>query len=350
MIRIAVDAMGGDNAPGAVVEGCLMALRERADIAVALAGRPEALEPLLSGAGALRERIDIIEARDVISMHEQPALAVRRKPDSSVVKAMEAVKRGEAQACVSAGSTGALLAGGIFRVGRIKGIDRPALASVIPSTARPYLLLDCGANADCRPEYLAQFALMGSIYMEKVKGYSNPRVALVNIGAESEKGNELSKAAYALLSQSGLNFTGNIEPRDIPAGAADVVVADGFTGNVVLKLTEGLASMLMGMIKAELMSSTVTKLGAALAKPAFRNVKKRMDYTEEGGAPLLGVRGAVIKAHGSSNATAIKNALYQAARMVEGDIVNIIEAQMNARFAARAGAAEVDGGDDNDDR
>lgn len=340
MICIAVDAMGGDNAPGAVVEGCLMALRERSDISVALAGPGDKLEPLLEGAGALRERIKIVEAPDMITMHEAPALAVRRKPNSSMVRALEEVKRGAAQACVSAGSTGALLAGGIFRVGRIKGIVRPALASVIPSTARPYLLLDCGANADCRPEYLAQFALMGSIYMEKVKGYAQPRVALVNIGAESEKGNELSKAAYALLSESGLNFKGNIEPRDIPAGAADVVVTDGFTGNVILKLTEGLAGMLMGMIKAELMASTVTKLGAALARPAFRNVKKRMDYTEEGGAPLLGVRGAIIKAHGSSNATAIKNALYQAARMVEGNIVDIIETQISALAGAEAQAAQ----------
>lgn len=328
MIRIAVDAMGGDNAPGAVVEGCIQALRERADISVILAGQSQAIEPLLAGAGDVRARIEILEAPDVITMHEAPVMAVRRKPNSSMVKALDAVKSGDAQACVSAGSTGALLAGGMFRVGRIRGIERPALASIIPSTNKPYILLDCGANADCRPEYLVQFAMMGSIYMEKVKGYSNPRVALVNIGSESEKGNELSKATYPLLEQSGLNFTGNIEPRDIPAGAADVVVADGFTGNVVLKLTEGLASMLLGMIKTELMSSTVTKVGAALSKPAFRKVKKRMDYTEEGGAPLLGAKGAVIKAHGSSNATAIKNALFQAARMIDGDIVNIIETQV----------------------
>lgn len=328
MIRIAVDAMGGDNAPGAVVEGCIQALRERADISVILAGQSQAIEPLLAGAGDVRARIEILEAPDVITMHEAPVMAVRRKPNSSMVKALDAVKSGDAQACVSAGSTGALLAGGMFRVGRIRGIERPALASIIPSTNKPYILLDCGANADCRPEYLVQFAMMGSIYMEKVKGYSNPRVALVNIGSESEKGNELSKATYPMLEQSGLNFTGNIEPRDIPAGAADVVVADGFTGNVVLKLTEGLASMLLGMIKTELMSSTVTKVGAALSKPAFRKVKKRMDYTEEGGAPLLGVKGAVIKAHGSSNATAIKNALFQAARMIDGDIVNIIETQV----------------------
>ncbi|MGI6182598.1 MAG: phosphate acyltransferase PlsX [Candidatus Fimadaptatus sp.] len=327
-MRIAVDAMGGDNAPGAVVEGCIQALRERADISVILAGQSQAIEPLLAGAGDVRARIEILEAPDVITMHEAPVMAVRRKPNSSMVKALDAVKSGDAQACVSAGSTGALLAGGMFRVGRIRGIERPALASIIPSTNKPYILLDCGANADCRPEYLVQFAMMGSIYMEKVKGYSNPRVALVNIGSESEKGNELSKATYPLLEQSGLNFTGNIEPRDIPAGAADVVVADGFTGNVVLKLTEGLASMLLGMIKTELMSSTVTKVGAALSKPAFRKVKKRMDYTEEGGAPLLGVKGAVIKAHGSSNATAIKNALFQAARMIDGDIVNIIETQV----------------------
>ncbi|MGN0742269.1 MAG: phosphate acyltransferase PlsX [Candidatus Fimadaptatus sp.] len=329
-MRIAVDAMGGDNAPGAVVEGCLMALRERADIAVTLAGQRDKLEPLLKDAGDAAGRVEILDAPDVIGMDEAPVMAVRRKPNSSMVKALDEVKRGAAQACVSAGSTGALLAGGMFRVGRIKGIERPALGVVIPSTQKPYILLDSGANAECRPEYLVQFALMGSIYMEKVKGYSSPRVGLVNIGAESEKGNELSKATYPLLEASGLNFTGNIEPRDIPAGAADVVVTDGFTGNVVLKLTEGLAAMLMGMIKTELMASPVTKVGAALAKPAFRSVKKRMDYTEEGGAPLLGVKGAVIKAHGSSNATAIKNALFQAARMVEGGVAEIIEAQVGA--------------------
>ena len=330
MIRIAVDAMGGDNASGAVVEGCLMALRERADIAVTLAGPRDKLEALLEGAGDAAGRVEILDAPDVIGMDEAPVMAVRRKPNSSMVKALDEVKRGAAQACVSAGSTGALLAGGMFRVGRIKGIERPALGVVIPSAQKPYILLDSGANAECRPEYLVQFALMGSIYMEKVKGYSSPRVGLVNIGAESEKGNELSKATYPLLEASGLNFTGNIEPRDIPAGAADVVVTDGFTGNVVLKLTEGLAAMLMGMIKTELMASPVTKVGAALAKPAFRSVKKRMDYTEEGGAPLLGVKGAVIKAHGSSNSTAIKNALFQAARMVEGGVAEIIEAQVGA--------------------
>ncbi len=329
MIRIAVDAMGGDNAPGAVVEGCIQALNERNDISVILAGQRDKIEPLLLNAGDARSRIEILDAPDVITMHEAPVMAVRRKPNSSMVKAMDTVKNGDAQACVSAGSTGALLAAGMFRVGRIPGIERPALASVIPSTNKPYILLDCGANADCRPDYLVQFGIMGSIYMEKVKGYSNPRVALVNIGSESEKGNELSKETYPLLEKSGLNFTGNIEPRDIPSGAADVVVADGFTGNVVLKLTEGLASMLMGMIKTELMSSTTTKIGAMLAKPAFKKVKKRMDYTEEGGAPLLGVKGAVIKAHGSSNATAIKNALFQAARMVDGKVVDIIAEQIS---------------------
>lgn len=334
MIRIAVDAMGGDNAPDAVVAGCLMALEKRADISVVLAGQPDRIKPLLKDAGDKMSRIEILEAQDVISMHEAPAMAVRRKPNSSMVKALDTIRNGETQACVSAGSTGALLAGGIFRVGRIKGIDRPALATVIPSTNKPYMLLDCGANADCRPEYLVHFGVMGSVYMEKIKGYKNPKVALVNIGAEKEKGNELSKEAYDLLSRSGLNFTGNIEPRYIPEGMADVVVADGFTGNVVLKLTEGLAHVLMGMLKAELISSPVTKIGALLSKPAFRSVKKRMDYTEEGGAPLLGVKGAVIKAHGSSNATAIMNAIFQAARMVDGNIVDIIAEQIRALNAA----------------
>ena len=339
MIRIALDAMGGDNAPGAAVEGCLMALKERDDISVILVGQSDNIEPLLANARELRERIEIVDAPDVITMHDAPVMAVRRKPNSSLVKAMDMLKTGDAQACVSAGSTGAILAAGMFRVGRIPGIDRPALASVIPSTNKPYMLLDCGANADCRPEYIVHFGVMGSIYMEKVKGYQNPRVALVNIGAESEKGNELSKATYPLLQKSGLNFTGNIEPRDIPSGAADVVVCDGFTGNVILKLVEGLASMLLGMIKTELMSSWLTKIGAALSMPAFRSVKKRLDYTEEGGAPLLGVKGAVIKAHGSSNATAIKNALFQAARMVEGNIVGRIEEQV-AKLKSEAESAQ----------
>ena len=325
MIKIALDAMGGDNAPQAIVQGALDALGERQDLAITLFGQKEKIEPLLSGAAGLGDRISIVDAREVITMEEAPALAIRHKSDSSIVRALESMRGGENDAVVSAGSTGALLAGGLFRVGRIKGVERPAIATVFPSPKRPYVLLDCGANADCHPEYIVNFALMGSVYMNKVMGYENPTIGLVNIGAESEKGNELAKNTYELLKNSGLNFTGNVEPRDIPAGAVDVAVTDGFTGNVILKLTEGLAKTLFGMLKTELMATPFTKIGAALAKPAFKKIKDGLDPSVVGGAPLLGCKGTIIKAHGSSNAMAIKNALYQAARVVEGDVVNIIE-------------------------
>ena len=340
MIRIAVDAMGGDNAPRAIVEGTLLALRDNPDMNVLLFGKTEEVEPLLSGAGEERARLELRDAREIITMDEAPVMAVRRKTGSSLVMAVDAVKSGEAQAVVSAGSTGALLAGGLFRIGRVKGIDRPAIATLIPSPQKPYILLDSGANADCRPEYLVGFAIMGSVYMQQVMGCENPRVALVNIGAESEKGNELSKAAYKLLSNSGLNFTGNIEARDIPAGAADVVVTDGFTGNVILKLIEGLSKTLFKMIKTELIASPITKLGALLAKPAFASVKGRLDSSEVGGAPLLGTKGVVIKAHGSSNARAVQNALLQARRVVEGDVAGIIERKMAELTAAGAEAEQ----------
>ena len=241
-ITVAVDAMGGDNAPGAVVEGSLMALREMPDLRILLCGPTEALKPLTAGAGDVKERIEIREAPEVIGMHDAPVLAIRRKTGSSMVVALMAVKDGEAQAALSAGSTGALLAGGMLRVGRIKGIDRPALAPVLPGRKNPFLLIDAGANVDCQSEYLRQFGLMGSIYMEKVMGVSRPRVGLLNIGAESEKGSRLYKEAHQLMAnQSVYNFTGNIEARDVPNGDADVVVADGFDGNIVLKYTEGLA-------------------------------------------------------------------------------------------------------------
>lgn len=333
-IIVAVDAMGGDNAPGAVVEGSLMALREMPDLKIMLCGPTDTLKPLLNEAGDLMARIEIREAPDVIGMHEAPALAIRRKTNSSMVVALMAVKNGEAQAALSAGSTGALLAGGMLRLGRIKGIDRPALAPVLPGRKNPFLLIDAGANVDCQSEYLRQFGLMGSIYMEKVMGVQNPRVGLLNIGAESEKGSRLYKEAHQLMAgQNVYHFTGNIEARDVPSGDADVVVADGFDGNIILKYTEGLASSLVGMLKDEMMSSTRSKVGALLLKPALRAFKKRMDYEEYGGAPLLGVTGAVIKAHGSSNAAAFKNAFRQAHKMVSGDVVGQIAREM-AKLAA----------------
>lgn len=339
MIRVAVDAMGGDRAPGEIVKGCAMAVRSVPDVYVYAVGRQEDIEKILAGEEYDHDRLEIVDTREVIEMGDVPTLAIRRKKDSSLVTAMRLVKEGRADAVVSCGNTGAVLVGAQAVVGRKPGIERSPLATMLPTAGRFSLLIDCGANVDAKPEYLHTFAKLGSEYYARTMHIERPRVALVNIGAESEKGNELSKATYPLLQKSGLNFTGNIEPRDIPSGAADVVVCDGFTGNVILKLVEGLASMLLGMIKTELMSSWLTKIGAALSMPAFRSVKKRLDYTEEGGAPLLGVKGAVIKAHGSSNATAIKNALFQAARMVEGNIVGIIEEQV-AKLKSEAESAQ----------
>ena len=329
-ITIAVDAMGGDNAPRAIVEGCLLALKELPDIAITLCGPEETLRPLLSGAGDLLSRIRIINAPDVIDMHEAPMMAVRKKVDSSMVRAMLEVKTGAAQAFVSAGSTGAILAGGMIRVGRIRGIERPALAPVLPGKTTPFLLIDSGANVDCQAEYLAQFGLMGSVYMEKVLGVKNPRVGLVNIGTEEEKGNQMSKKAFQLMSaQKIYNFVGNVEAREVPMGQADVITCDGFSGNLLLKYTEGLAATLTSMLKEELLGGGLReKVGGLLIKPALKRFKARMDYEEHGGAPLLGVNCAMVKAHGSSNAHAFKSAIRQARTMVEGDVAGLIRREV----------------------
>ena len=322
---IALDAMGGDNAPDAIVEGAVRALRKFKDIKIILVGPQEKIASLLGGADDVKDRIEIENATQVIGMDESPMMAVRTKKDSSLVVAMNLVREGRAGAVVSAGSTGALLAGGMFKIGRIAGIERPALAPVLPGLKGNFMLIDSGANVDCQAKYLLQFGLMGSVYMKSVMDIASPRVGLVNIGAEAEKGNKLTKEAYELMQQQGgYNFVGNCEARDIFTGDYDVVVADGFAGNVILKHTEGLAKALFTMIKEELMSSLGTKIGAMLAKPAFRKVKRRMDYNAVGGAPLLGVNGAVVKAHGSSGAEAIENAIRQARRMLEGDIVGKI--------------------------
>ena len=318
---VAVDAMGGDNAPGSVIEGAKMALAAYQDIEVQLYGPQDRLKGL-EGVSRLR----VCHAPDAIGMHESPMLAVRKKTDSSLVQAMLAVKEGRAGAVVSAGSTGAVLAGGVLRIGRIQGIDRPALAVVIPGRQKPFALLDCGANVDCQADYLNQFALMGAVYMEKVLGVSRPEVRLINIGEEAEKGNRLAKEAYQLMkAQRVYQFGGNVEARELPQGVCDVAVADGFDGNLLLKYTEGLSSALVGTLKDEMMKSTRFKLGALLLKPALKAFKGRMSYQEYGGAPLLGVKGTVIKAHGSSDATAIKNAIRQARTMLEGGVTQRIE-------------------------
>jgi len=323
-IILAVDAMGGDNAPGAIVAGCVLALAEQPDIVIELYGAMDRVKPLLPAEAEAGGRLLMVDAPDVIDNTDSPVMAIRQKPKSSLVMALEAVKAGRAAAMVSAGSTGALLAGGLFRVGRIRGIERPALAVIIPGSLGPFVLTDCGSNVDCKPEYLAQFGQMGSVYAQKVLGVSNPRVALANIGAEAEKGNNLVKAAFELMGNQPYNFVGNIEARDIPAGAADVVVADGFVGNMILKHTEGMAATLMSMLKQEMMASARAKLGALLMKPGLRAFKKKMDYTEYGGAPLLGVNGVLIKAHGSSGDYAFKSAIGQAVRMARGGVVEAI--------------------------
>ena len=318
---IALDAMGGDQAPDAIVAGAVAALRRFADIRVLLAGPKARLEALLGDAEDVMDRVEILEADDVIGMHESPMMAVRKKVNSSMVQAMLAVREKRAGAVVSAGNTGALLAGGMLRIGRIPGIERPALAPIIPGAKKPFLLIDAGANVDCQPKYLEQFGLMGSVYMKSVMGVQRPAVGLVNIGAEEEKGNKLTKETFQLMSrQTSYYFAGNAEARDIPTGDFDVVVADGFDGNIILKYTEGIVSAMMSMLKANLKASKVSKLGAALARPAFRKFKRSMDYNAYGGAPLLGVEGAVIKAHGASGEQAIMNALRQAREMLAGDV------------------------------
>ena len=327
-MRIFVDAMGGDFAPQAPVEGAVEALRRYPNIEITLAGDLKQVEPLLKDCDDVRGRITLLDAPEVITNHESPVMGVRTKKNSATVQGMLQLKEKQADGFVSAGSTGAVLAGGMFRLGRIEGVERPALAPLLPNGKGYFLLIDCGANVDCKPEYLQQFGVMGDAYMKGVMGLEQPRVGLINIGAESEKGNALVKAVYPMMEQSGYHFIGNVEARDITGDQADVLVCDGFSGNLILKFMEGVSGTLMGMIKKELMADTRSKIGALISKPAFRRVKKAMDYTEVGGAPLLGVQGAVVKAHGSSNAHAFSCAIGQCVKMIDGHVVEIIEKGM----------------------
>ncbi|HHU64345.1 MAG TPA: phosphate acyltransferase PlsX, partial [Clostridiales bacterium] len=272
--------------------------------------------------------ISIVHASEVIGATEQPVSAIKTKKDSSMVIGLQMLRKGQGHAFISAGNTGALMAGALLRVGRIKGIDRPALAPTIPTKKGRLLLLDAGANTDCRPNNLVQFGIMGSIFMDKVLGVSNPKVGLVNIGVEENKGNELVKKAHVELSKADINFAGNIEARDIPDGVVDVVVCDGFVGNIILKLIEGVAITLFDMLKSELYSSLKTKIGALLCKSAFKNLKRMMDYSEYGGALLLGINGLVVKAHGSSNAVAIQNAIKLAHSCVKNEILDLIKQEV----------------------
>jgi glycerol-3-phosphate acyltransferase PlsX len=324
-MRIAIDAHGGDHAPDEIIKGCALALEKYPDVELIIAGDRQIVNNALHSLGADCSRTEVRHATQVIEMAESPVAAIKAKKDSSLVKALQAVAKGDAHAFVSAGNTGAVLAGATMIVRRISGVRRPALAPMIPtSKGTPVMLIDCGANVECKPDYLAQFGVIGSIYMSRVLGVEYPRVGLINNGLEAEKGNELTKAAYKLLENMPINFVGNIEAREINAGAVDIAVCDGFVGNVVLKLSEGLAGALFSMMKEEFTSGFRTKLGALLLKPAFKRIKMKMDYTEYGGALFLGVNGGVIKAHGSSNAKAIAAAINQAREMVLSDVVGLI--------------------------
>ena len=317
---IAVDAMGGDHAPSVVVQGAAQAVSEM-NVHILLVGRQDAVEAELSKVNVPSKALSVLHAEDVIEPHEIPTSAIRRKKQSSIVVGLKAVKEGKADAFVSAGSTGALLTAATVVIGRAEGIERPALGALLPNHNSFTFLVDCGANVDCKPTYLAQFAQMGSSYMTKARGIEKPRVGLINIGAEQEKGNMLVKEAYGLIEQSaaeyGFNFIGNVEARDVPLGAVDVAVCDAFVGNVLLKYTEGLAKGLMGMVKSELMADPVSKAGAFIAQGAFKRLKKRFDYDSIGGAPFLGLQRLVVKAHGSSNSAAVCGAIRQCVLFID---------------------------------
>jgi len=324
---VVVDGMGGDFSPNAVVEGCIAAIKEY-DIDILITGPEDLIREELKKYTYDCNKIKIVDAKEVISTSEHPVMAIKRKKDSSLVKALNLVKSGDADAIISAGSTGAFLAGCTLIVGRIKGIDRPALAPVVPGKKRPFMIIDCGANAECKPHYLLQFGLMGKIYFENILKVDNPSVGLVNIGTEEEKGNELTKSAHKLLKEANLNFVGNVEAREIPSGDVNVLVCDGFTGNVILKLYEGTVANIFGLLKMRIMGSFKTRFGGMLLKPVFKKFKKDFDYKEYGGAAFLGVNGICIKAHGSSDAKAFKNAIKQATIFYENKVVDKLKLEV----------------------
>lgn len=321
MMKLAIDGMGGDNAPQAIVQGVLLALADFPNVEIQLYGDEQKMAPFLEQ----HERLRVIHCTEVVEADDDPARAVRRKKDSSMTRMLEAVAEGRADACLSAGNTGALMAGGLFKVGRIDGVARPALATTLPTiNGDGFLMLDLGANAEAKPENLLQYAIMGDIYVKKVRAQQSPRIGLLNIGTEENKGNELTKSAFTLLNEADFNFEGNVEARELLNGVADVVVTDGFTGNMVLKSIEGTAGTIFKMLKDSFMSSTKSKLAAVLVKNDLKQLKDKMDYTEYGGAALFGLKSPVIKAHGSSNPKAIYSAIRQARIMVEHNVCETI--------------------------
>ena len=328
-MRIAVDAMGGDNAPYEIVVGALDTVKGNSDITVVLVGKEDEINKIIDEKTKDRSGIEVVNATEVIEFDDVPTKAVRSKKDSSLVVAMKLVKDKQADAFLSAGSTGAILVGGLFIVGRIKGIDRPALTGFFPNPKGYTVLLDIGANADCKARNILEFGVMGSLYAEKVLGIKNPSVGLLNNGTEEGKGNDLTKEAFALMKGSDqINFYGNIEGRDMPAGTVDVAVTDGFTGNVVLKTTEGVASTIMKMMKDALMSSTKGKIAGAMIKSDMKALKDGFSADAIGGAPFLGVDGVVLKAHGNSRAIAITNAILQARRFKESNYIEELKAHI----------------------
>ncbi len=330
LVRVAVDAMGGDNAPFVTVKGAVDAIKESDRLKVFLVGKQEEVNAELSKYEYDRNRIEVVDATEIIEMAEPPVMAIRKKKDSSIVKAMYMVSHGEADAYVSAGSTGATLVGGQVIVGRLKGVDRAPLAPLIPTEKGNSLLIDCGANVDARSSHLVQFAKMGTVYMENIMGVKNPTVAIVNIGAEEEKGNALVKETFPLLKNCpDINFIGSIEARDIPAGGADIIVCEAFTGNVILKMYEGVAKSMMHIIKKGLMSNLKTKIGALLIKDDLK--KSLADYSMDkyGGAPMLGLKGLVVKTHGSANDIEVKNSILQCVAFTEQKISEKISAKIS---------------------
>ena len=317
MVRVAVDAMGGDRGPEAVVEG-------------ALAARAAGIEPVIFGSAGIDTRgLTLVPTTQVVGMHEKPADAFRTKEDSSLVRAVKAVADGEADAVVSPGNTGAMLAAGLVLLRRVPGVRRPAIAVPIPARKGPSVLIDAGANADCRAEHLLQFATMGAVFAEEILGIARPTVRLLSIGEEPEKGNQLTLEAHELLAASDLDFRGNSEGRDVLAGAADVLVTDGFTGNVTLKAVEGTIRALLDSLREEITATTTGTLGGLLIRPAARRLRKRLDPDTYGGAYLLGLRGLVVIAHGNSSATAIANAIRLAARGVDHDVVGRLATRLS---------------------